>query len=257
MPAASRNTAAAYLVIIEGTSTGAPRHYHAVFDLARRAGRRQNPGFEERGNRMNRANTLACVVSMASLAVAGIARGEESKKPAQPAVSTAEASAAAPAAPAPPKVGPEHAQLRKEAGVWDATVEMSEAPGQKPQISQGTETATLIANGLWLVSDFKADFGGQPFEGHGVTGYDPAKKKYVGTWVDTWSTALGTSEGTFDPATKKSTAYMDAPDMTGKMIKMKMETEWKDDDTRVFTMWSPGPDGKSFPGLKITYKRRK
>jgi hypothetical protein len=51
---------------------------------------------------------------------------------------------------------------------------------------------------------------------------------------------------------------MEAPDPTGKpMKKMKMETVWKDDANRVFTMWGPGPDGKPFPSLKITYKRRK
>jgi hypothetical protein len=204
---------------------------------------------------MQRTRTLACVLSIAGLAFAGTARGEEPKKPAKPVTPVV----ASPVAeqPAPPRPGPEHETLRKAAGVWDATVEMSEAPGKPPSISKGTETSTMIAGGLWLVTDFKADMGGQPFEGHGVAGYDSLKKKYVGTWVDSWSAALGTSEGTYDPATKKETAYMDAPDMSGKMIQMKMETEWRDDDTRVFTLWSPGPDGKSYPGLKITYKRRK
>jgi hypothetical protein len=34
-------------------------------------------------------------------------------------------------------------------------------------------------------------------------------------------------------------------------------TEYKDPDTRVFTMYFPGPDGKEAPGMRITYKRRK
>jgi len=204
---------------------------------------------------MKRARTLACVLSAAGLALAGIARAEETKKPVPP--KKAEAPKAAEAMPAPPKPGPEHEHLKKSVGVWDATVEMAEAPGKPPAVSKGTETNALLGGGLWLVTDFKSEMMGQPFEGHGVAGYDPAKKKYVGTWVDSWTTTLGISEGTFDPATKKETAVMEAPDQTGKMITMKMETEWKDDDTRVFTMWSPGPDGKDFAGLKITYKRRK
>jgi len=183
---------------------------------------------------MKRALAMICVLSVAGLA--GIVRAQE---------------------PAPPKPGPEHERLTKAAGVWDATVEMSEAPGKPPAISKGTETNTVLPGGLWLVSDFKSEMMGQPFTGHGVSGYDPVKKKYVGTWVDSWTASLGTTEGTFDPATKKETAWMEAPDPTGKMTKMKLETEWKDDDTRVFTLWGPGPDGKDFPGLKITYKRRK
>jgi hypothetical protein len=213
---------------------------------------------------MNRARMLSCVLCVAGVSLAGIAGSEEAKKPAAPAkaqapkpAAKAEAPKAAEAPPAPPKPGPEHEHLKKAAGVWDATVEMSEAPGKPPAVSKGTETSAMIAGGLWLVTDFKSEMMGQPFEGHGVSGYDPAKKKYVGTWVDSWSSSVGVSEGSFDPATKKETSFMDMVDPAGKPTKMKMEVEWKDDDTRVFTMWGPGPDGKPFPGLKITYKRRK
>ena len=185
---------------------------------------------------MKRSQALVCTFSLACLAVAGAARAQ---------------------GPEPPKPGPEHERLKKAVGVWDATVEMFQAPGQPPEVSKGTETNTMTAGGLWLVTDFKSTMGGQPFEGHGLAGYDPAKKKYVGTWVDSWTTMLATSESTFDPATKTETAYMDMADPTGKVVKTKMQTTWKDDDTRVFVLYGAGPDGKEAPGLKITYKRRK
>ena len=35
----------------------------------------------------------------------------------------------------------------------------------------------------------ESEFGGQKFQGHGMDCYDPVKKKYVGIWVDSWSTA--------------------------------------------------------------------
>jgi hypothetical protein len=38
---------------------------------------------------------------------------------------------------------------------------------------------------------------------------------------------------------------------------MKAVTQMKDDDTRVFTMYAKGPDGKEAPTMRITYKRRK
>ena len=37
--------------------------------------------------------------------------------------------------------------------------------------------------------------------------------------------------------------------MTGKVQKMKAVAEYKDGDTRVFTMCMPGPDGKEAPGM--------
>ncbi len=148
------------------------------------------------------------------------------------------------------KPGPEHEALKQAAGTWDATVEMME-PGAPPQTSKGTETSTMVG-GLWLVSDFKSEMGGQPFEGHYVGGYDTHKKKYVGTWVDSMSTGVWHSEGTMDPATKTMTDWMEGPGPDGKPMKHKTVTEWKDADTRVFTMYMGDT-----PSMRITYKRRK
>lgn len=152
--------------------------------------------------------------------------------------------------------GPEHELLKSGVGTWDATVEMATPGAQAPAISKGVETSTMVG-GTWLITDFKSETEGQPFVGHGVAGYDPAKKKFVSTWVDSTMTTLTVSDSTYDAATKTMTGWMDAADHTGKATKYKMVTEWKDPDTRLFTIWSPGPDGKEWAGLKITYKRRK
>jgi hypothetical protein len=156
-----------------------------------------------------------------------------------------------------PKPGPEHEVLKRDVGTWDATVEMFMAPGSPPATSKGVETNTLGCGGLCLITDFKGEMmPGQSFEGHGVAAYDSGKKKYVGTWTDSMSTGIMTSEATFDSAANTMTGYMEGPDMTGKITKMKSVVEYKGADTRVFTMYSPGPDGKDVAGMRITYKRR-
>ena len=154
--------------------------------------------------------------------------------------------------PAMPTPGPEHEMLKKDVGTWDATIEMF-MPGAPPAVSKGTETVTMMG-GFWQLTEFKSEMMGQPFEGRGTTGYDPAKKKYVGTWVDTMAPAYYTVEGTYDAATKTLTGLMDGPDPSGVVTKTKETTEWKDADNRVFTMF--GPDGKSV-SMRITYRRRK
>jgi hypothetical protein len=159
------------------------------------------------------------------------------------------------AGPPMPKPGPEHEVLQKDVGTWDATVEMLEA-GKPPVVSKGTETNSMIG-GLWLVSDFKSEMMGQPFQGRGTTGWDPNKKKYVNSWIDSMSTGFTLGEATYDPASKTLTGLMEGPDPNGKMVKMKETTEWKDADTKVFTMFAPGPDGKDVAVMKISYKRRK
>ena len=155
------------------------------------------------------------------------------------------------------KAGPEHEVLKGDVGTWDATVE-SYMPGvTQPLVSKGTETNTLVG-GMWLVTDFKGEMMGQPFQGHGVSGWDPNKKKYVGTWVDTMSTGLGLTESSYDAAAKTMTGTFEGPDpSSGQVTKMKSSVVWKDPNTRVFTMSGPGPDGKDATFMKITYTRRK
>ena len=156
-----------------------------------------------------------------------------------------------------PKPGPEHAILKMDVGTWDAVVEVTPAPGAPVQKSKGVEVDTMGCGGLCLITDVKGDMMGMPFEGHGVTTWDPAKKKYVGSWTDSMSTGLSIGESTYDPAAKKYSGWMEGPDMTGKVMKMRSVVEWKDPTTRVFTAYGPGPDGKEMEGMKITYTKRK
>ena len=204
---------------------------------------------------MRQSIFLCCTLGVA-MTVASAVCAEDAKKPVDPKKPgpAADAAATAPSMPPLPVPGPEHALLKNDVGVWDATVEMM---GPQPMTSKGTETNTLMGNGLWLITDFKGDMMNTPFHGHGTSGWDPGKKKYVGTWVDTMSTGLMIFEGTYDPATKSMTSWMEGPDMTGKVTKMKTVTEWPSADKRVFTMYGPGPDGKEAPGMRITYMRRK
>jgi hypothetical protein len=150
-----------------------------------------------------------------------------------------------------PQPGPEHEMLKRDVGTWDATVEFFMEPGAPASVSKGTEVVTMLG-GFWQLTEFKSEMMGQPFEGRGATGYDPVKKKYVGTWVDSMTPGYYTTEGTYDPATKTLTATMEGPDPSGQVTKTKETTEWKADGTRVFTMYNP--DGKTV-GMRITYRR--
>jgi hypothetical protein len=197
---------------------------------------------------MKNGTVVVCVVAIVGLAVAP-ARAEE-KKPSAPAASSSHEM------PPLPKPGPEHDVLKAEEGNWDAVVESWMEPGKPPTTSKGTETNTLLG-GLWLVTDFKGDFMGAPFLGHGVMGWDQNKKKYVSTWVDSMSTGPSTGEATYDAGTKTLAGWMEGPDLSGKVMKMKQTCVLKDADTRIFTMSNVGADGKESPAMRITYKRRK
>jgi len=169
--------------------------------------------------------------------------------------------AAAPAVfaqmPPPPKPGPEHQLFKQDEGTWDATVESYMAPGAPPMTSKAVETNTVACGGLCMLSNFKGEFGGAPFDGHGTTTFDATKKKYVGSWTDSMSTGLMIGESTYDSAKKTLTGYMEGPDESGKVTKMKSVVEYKADGSRVFTMYMNAPDGKEVAAMKITYTKRK
>ena len=158
---------------------------------------------------------------------------------------------AAPQMPPLPKPGPEHAVFKDVAGTWDAKVETFTMPGAPPAVSSGTETSRVGCGGLCLISDFKGSFvmgppstPATPFEGHGTETYDVGTKKYVGSWVDSMSTGLSTTEGTHDAATRTMNGWITGPDLTGKVSKMRSTATMKDNNTRVFSMYNVGPDGK-------------
>jgi hypothetical protein len=169
---------------------------------------------------------------------------------------TAASTASAMQAPAMPKPGPEHERLKADVGTWDAVVEMAEAPNAPMSSSKGLEKSTLLG-GMWLITDFETDLGGMPFRGHGITGWDAAKKKYVGSWVDSMAASIGMGESTWDAASKTLSGSFVGADGNGGSMTMKQTVVYSDNDnTRVFTMSAPGPDGKDAVMLRITYKRR-
>jgi hypothetical protein len=155
--------------------------------------------------------------------------------------------------PSMPVPGPEHEILKKDVGTWDAEVEMMASPGAPASVSKGVEKVTMLG-GFWQLTEFQSEIMGMPFEGRGATGFDPAKKKYVGTWMDSMTPGYYTVEGTYDKATKTLTATMEGPDPSGAITRSKETTVWKDADTRVFTMYAP--DGQTV-AMRISYKRRK
>ena len=157
---------------------------------------------------------------------------------------------AAPAAWAqePAKPGPEHEMLKKQVGTWDVTMKMM---GQE---SKGSVTYKMDLGDLWLTSDFQCDLGGMKFQGRGMDSYNAIKKVYVGVWIDSMSTYPMTMEGTFDKEKKTLTMAGESLGPDGKMTKHKAVSEWKDDDTILFSMYMA--DAKD-PAFTILYKRKK
>lgn len=149
--------------------------------------------------------------------------------------------------------GPEHALLARRAGKWKAVQRTMMDPSQPPVVAQATEVGELICNGLFLRSDYTAKDSTGEFFGSGLLGYDPAKQKYVGIWVDNFGAAMHPYEGTC--AGNKCTYTMETSEPGGKPVTMTMVHEMIDDNHSKFFMTMPGPDGRPMTTMEIEYTR--
>jgi hypothetical protein len=155
---------------------------------------------------------------------------------------------------------PEHKILASDAGAWDASIKSWMAgPGSEPMLSKGTETNEVMTGGLWILSKFETSFGPAKFEGHGLFGYDPVKKKYVGTWVDSMSPTLSVLEGSYDARSKTITYTGEGFDPEHKAkYKQRMVTTTQADGSRVFSLYikfeGEPAEAKT---MEITYTRKK
>jgi hypothetical protein len=147
--------------------------------------------------------------------------------------------------------GPEHQALKRHEGEWTATVKMGDTE------SPGTMTLKMECGGLWLMSDFHSEFGGQKFHGRGMDGYDVTKQKYVSVWVDSMNTQPMFMEGDFDKEKKTLTMTGAGPGMDGKPAKFKGVTHYPDDDHQTFTMYVIDAEGKENKVMTIDYVRKK
>ena len=160
----------------------------------------------------------------------------------------------APKMPAPEK---DHVWLEQLVGEW--TTEMETAmPGQPAEKCKGTETARSLG-GFWMISEFKGTMpGGMPMNGVMTLGYDPQKKKYIGTWVDSTNSHMWHYLGTLDAAGKVLTLEAEGPDMTtpGKMAKYRDVIEVKSKTERTLTSSAQGPDGKWTQFMTATIRKK-
>ena len=157
--------------------------------------------------------------------------------------------AAAQAAAGFPKPGPEHALLQSLCGDWDAVVHV------RGQTAKATMT-TRAQGGFFTVDDYTGDYMGQPFQNHGINGYDPNKKQFFSVWTDSWLPVPMFLWGTYDEQKKQLTMSGEGCGMDGKPRKASVTKTWKDADHWEFMLTDPSP-GKSGMSVRIEYSRRK
>ena len=112
----------------------------------------------------------------------------------------------------------EHKWLVQFVGQWDMVSEGPAELVEPGQTNEATMTARMIGP-FWVVSEMEGDTPVGKFRAIQTIGYDAARQKYVGTWVDSMTNYLWHYEGTIDASGMKLTLEAKGPDIfTGEGV---------------------------------------
>jgi hypothetical protein len=151
----------------------------------------------------------------------------------------------------------EHRWLKKLVGEWTSEAQMaSDAPvGEN---CRGSESVRTLGD-LWVLCEGTGDMpGGGTARMLMTLGYDPARQRFVGTWVGSMMTHLWVYEGTLDAAQRMLTLESEGPSMTGdgKTSRYRDVIAFVSDDHRTLTSHARKPDGSWQPFMTAHYRRR-
>ena len=130
-------------------------------------------------------------------------------------------------------------------------------PGKPPAKCTGTESVRAIG-GLWAVCEGRGEMpGGGAATTIMTLGYDPVKKRFMGTFIASMMTHMWIYEGGLDLAGRMLTLDTEGPSCTGdgKMSKYKDVIEIKSDGHRVLTSSFLGDDGQWHAFMTANYRR--
>jgi hypothetical protein len=153
-----------------------------------------------------------------------------------------------------PKPEQGHLWLHQLVGDW--TIESKDC-------HSGTERVRKVGD-LWVVGE--ADMR-MPDGNTGTAiltlGFDPAKKRFMGTWVGSMMAHLWVYDGELDPSGKMLSLYAEGPAFDekgnmdpGKTARYRDAIELQPDGSRIFTGSMQGPDGKWQTFVTSHYRKK-
>lgn len=152
---------------------------------------------------------------------------------------------------------PGYQVLRMEAGTWEADLPVT--TGGRVQHLKAVQKNTLLGKGMWMINDLYMPMSNQHaprYHGHGVWTYNPATKRYEGTWVDQKFAAMRHDTGTYDTSTSTLYWYGEQPDYKGHTVHWRFEEHFSGSkrELRFYTIgWRTGK--QHYCGT-LTFQRR-
>ena len=153
----------------------------------------------------------------------------------------------------------EHAWLQRIVGEWtgEGTAEMG--PGQPTQTFNVEESVRPIGD-VWIQGEGRGKMpDGTPSTTLVTLGFDPDRKRFVGTFIGSMMANLWIYNGALDSTGKKLVLDSEGPSFSGDGTTAQYQDtiEIKDDNNRVLSSSVLGPDGKWQQFMTSNYRRVK
>lgn len=149
-----------------------------------------------------------------------------------------------------------HEELGRFVGQWESEATFQMAPGAPEETSFGRQTGEMIFDGRFVRTRYEGDFGGRPFEGMSLMGYDKIQKKYVSIWVDSFSTMIYADGGSYDESSQTFTMKASFTDPMGQKVRSKHVFRFEDANRFVMEMHQSKDGGEWHQHGTIVYTRR-
>ena len=152
---------------------------------------------------------------------------------------------------------PQHLWLKRFVGTWKMQAECMMGPDQPPMKSEGIETVRMLGD-LWIIAEARATMPGCGEMSSILTlGYDPTRRKFVGTWIGSPMAHMFVYEGELNTATNTLPLNTTGPSFTDptKTSQYQDTLELKSDNLRELWSQALGDDGKWLRFMTATYTR--
>jgi hypothetical protein len=152
--------------------------------------------------------------------------------------------------------GEHHAHLNPFVGRWKGAVKMWMAPETEPMLDEGFAEVSWILGGRYLEWRQTGEFGGMPFEGRAIEGFNNGDGRYEAVWIDNFGTLILFYTGSCSDDGKgrvMSTEFSDP--VKGGTIQYKSVYRWIDDDHFLYEAFMDKGDGE-FKSMEIAYERQ-
>lgn len=155
-----------------------------------------------------------------------------------------------------PEAEKEHRWLKQFVGQWQTESEGKMGPDQPPMKSTGTMSSRMVGE-FWVVSELVGEIPGMTVTAVETIGYDPRKRKYVGTWVDSVTSYLWTYEGVVDESGKTLVLEAEGPNFMadGKVAKFRDTYTFKSKDHIIVMSSMQSEDGSWVEFMAGNFRR--